>query len=404
MHGFLAEIAASPDDDLPRLVYADWLEERGDPRGEFIRVQCELARDPDDPHLSAREAELLASHRDDWLREIMEAKPTHVEFRRGFIHCVTFTGERFLRYASQIFAAVPVIQSLTLQRCRKGCPELELIPEQAFIRDLKLIDSPVGVDGAMRLSRCPGLRLTSLTVNSGRLGLEAMELLSRTAHLKEIESLDFSRTGLRDEGLEVVADVWQPTRLRVLNLNANYVSDRGMGRLITSPALSRLRELDVSDNRVQLQIPWESPTPLLNLHSLDLSHNRLHVAGPRMLGESVTFSRLKTLKLRRCNLTGDDIAAILPFRVLSELDLSENALGDELVALINCANFRLLRRLSLRNTGLNDIAAQALVGSPFFEDIQELNLTDNQFSVPSLRALRERFGPRVVLENESRLM
>src|ERR1700677_1851891 len=40
---FLTEILASPDDDIPRLIYADWLEERGYPRSEFIRVQCEIA-------------------------------------------------------------------------------------------------------------------------------------------------------------------------------------------------------------------------------------------------------------------------------------------------------------------------------------------------------------------------
>lgn len=43
---FHKAIAASPDDDLPRLVYADWLDEHG--RGEMaelIRVQCEADRD-----------------------------------------------------------------------------------------------------------------------------------------------------------------------------------------------------------------------------------------------------------------------------------------------------------------------------------------------------------------------
>lgn len=40
----LAEIMASPEDDVPRLIFADWLEEHGDEaRAEFIRVQVELA-------------------------------------------------------------------------------------------------------------------------------------------------------------------------------------------------------------------------------------------------------------------------------------------------------------------------------------------------------------------------
>lgn len=43
--GFLADILANPDDDVPRLIYADWLEEHGwSERAEFIRVQCELDR------------------------------------------------------------------------------------------------------------------------------------------------------------------------------------------------------------------------------------------------------------------------------------------------------------------------------------------------------------------------
>ncbi|MEK6235193.1 MAG: TIGR02996 domain-containing protein [Planctomycetales bacterium] len=38
---FLADITAHPDDDAPKLVYADWLEERGDKRAEFIRLVVE---------------------------------------------------------------------------------------------------------------------------------------------------------------------------------------------------------------------------------------------------------------------------------------------------------------------------------------------------------------------------
>ncbi len=40
---FLATIKAAPGDNMPRLVYADWLDEQGRPGGEFLRVDCELA-------------------------------------------------------------------------------------------------------------------------------------------------------------------------------------------------------------------------------------------------------------------------------------------------------------------------------------------------------------------------
>ncbi|HZY90594.1 MAG TPA: TIGR02996 domain-containing protein [Gemmataceae bacterium] len=39
---FLRAIADAPTDDAPRLVYADWLEERGDPRAEFLRLEVSL--------------------------------------------------------------------------------------------------------------------------------------------------------------------------------------------------------------------------------------------------------------------------------------------------------------------------------------------------------------------------
>ena len=37
---FLAAIREVPDDDALRFVYADWLEDRGDPRAEFLRMEC----------------------------------------------------------------------------------------------------------------------------------------------------------------------------------------------------------------------------------------------------------------------------------------------------------------------------------------------------------------------------
>ncbi|MEK6238590.1 MAG: TIGR02996 domain-containing protein [Planctomycetales bacterium] len=44
-HGmFLAEIADAPHDDAPRLIYADWLEERGDSRADFIRLAVDATR------------------------------------------------------------------------------------------------------------------------------------------------------------------------------------------------------------------------------------------------------------------------------------------------------------------------------------------------------------------------
>lgn len=41
---FLAAIAAHPRDHLPKLVYADWLDEQGDPRAEYLRLQYAMTQ------------------------------------------------------------------------------------------------------------------------------------------------------------------------------------------------------------------------------------------------------------------------------------------------------------------------------------------------------------------------
>jgi len=60
---FLQDARENPADDAPRLILADWLEEHGDPRGTFVRVQVERARlpegDPRRAELATRERELL---------------------------------------------------------------------------------------------------------------------------------------------------------------------------------------------------------------------------------------------------------------------------------------------------------------------------------------------------------
>lgn len=50
----LAAIHAAPEDDAPRLVYADWLVEREDPRGELINLQIALARGEGTPRAERR--------------------------------------------------------------------------------------------------------------------------------------------------------------------------------------------------------------------------------------------------------------------------------------------------------------------------------------------------------------
>ena len=82
----VAAIIAAPDDDLPRAVYADWLTERGDLRGELIVLQL-LA----EPTLQQRQRidELLARHRDRWVGGAA-TDAWKLDWQRGFVGRAAF--------------------------------------------------------------------------------------------------------------------------------------------------------------------------------------------------------------------------------------------------------------------------------------------------------------------------
>src|SRR5215472_16114924 len=82
--GFLKAICDSPDDDVPRLVYADWLDEQGQAaRSEFIRVQLALAPLEGTwgerwAKLEARENQILLEYRDEFLAPLLALGLTEV--------------------------------------------------------------------------------------------------------------------------------------------------------------------------------------------------------------------------------------------------------------------------------------------------------------------------------------
>src|SRR5262249_8893949 len=113
---FLQAILEAPDDDTPRLIYADWLEERGDPRGEFIRLQCQLVQlDDDDPKRrqpERREQILLRNHKWEWLGWLNAVTDSNrFEFERGFVERVRLSAESFLSNTELLFQHAPLLQA-----------------------------------------------------------------------------------------------------------------------------------------------------------------------------------------------------------------------------------------------------------------------------------------------------
>jgi uncharacterized protein (TIGR02996 family) len=236
---FLSDICEHPDDDAPRLVYADWLDDHGDPaRAEFIRVQCELARiSPDDPahdSLEPRERALLAEFRAKWLEPLLPFARKEAEFRRGFVEKITVPAAKFVKKAKDLFESAPIRHaSLTYPLRLREASE----PDPA-------------------LAACPFLaRLASLKVGgfSGRIGDDGIRTLVASPHLAGLSFLDLSDNDQSAEGMRAIAESPHLASLTALDLSLDLYAhksagDEGAIALAGSSFLANLRELWLGRN------------------------------------------------------------------------------------------------------------------------------------------------------------
>lgn len=137
----LAAVVASPADDSARQVYADWLLERGDVRGELIQLQCELAtgalRDPRRPAIRARERELLESR--DALLASSLGPITRYALRRGLVDSVTMTPIALAEHGDTLLAAHPIRRARIAIDHPRALAQLDSLQALARIPDLEIV-------------------------------------------------------------------------------------------------------------------------------------------------------------------------------------------------------------------------------------------------------------------------
>jgi uncharacterized protein (TIGR02996 family) len=208
----LAAVLADPDADLPRLVYADWLEERGQPeRAEFIRVQIELARDRRN-EFHAREAALFAAFGDEWLAPFRAPgapldglTASHGAFRRGFVEVVWMPARRFLREADRLFPMAPV-------------------------RELRLTEVS-RVELVELLTGEPFRRLVGLDLSDRRVGKSAIEMFAAVKAVANLRVLRLRGCNLTDPAARELAAVPFPWPLRELDVSLNPLGAAGLAAL-----------------------------------------------------------------------------------------------------------------------------------------------------------------------------
>lgn len=162
---FLRSIAAANTDNTARLVFSDWLEERGEvPRAEFVRVQCELAsskhHDEHRHELRVRERELLDAHRHEWC-QAFRLPIEEVCFERGLIDKMRLSewdGGKLLEPAYALGFAT--LTELDLSGLELGDAGLVAFAETAHfpaLRKLILSDNDITDVGAAALASAAGL-------------------------------------------------------------------------------------------------------------------------------------------------------------------------------------------------------------------------------------------------------
>jgi uncharacterized protein (TIGR02996 family) len=317
--GLLQDILANPDDDAPRLVYADWLEEHGDAdRAEFIRAQIEAARLAQEkalrPTLQERWWKLLEKHRNEWLREVPAPLRKGVEFKRGFVDWLHCSALELLRGAERLFRRCPV-RSVRLKYVTRHLAELAACPYLARLNQINFQAAGNRIDGAgaRAFFASPHLGgLVDLDLSYNAIGPQGAAALAACPGLAGLRHLNLTHNGVGDEGAAALAASPHLGGLEALTLYANDVGDAGAATLAAAPHLNRLDFLSLISNQVgPAGVEALAAAPgLPALTRLRLAFNPVGDRGAGALLASPRLGRLRELDLRNALVSGETAAEL----------------------------------------------------------------------------------------------
>lgn len=399
----LAAIAAHPDEDTPRLAFADWCDEHNEPdRANFIRLQFEAEKhhenaparvDLEDQAMSVLEANHPQWLADEpgWTRCVQVTTGTRrigslYGIRKGFPEWLRLKLEECLTNPAELFATTPV-RDLWIDEIPDGGqalatlalpgrisaatlgfsitpPHWPSVLSSPLLRGLQklslnlfgdqhLSGSPeTGItldeqhvlddDGAIAISRCPNLAaLNSLTLGSGTIGPPGVEALVNSPYLSGLVSL---------------------------SLHGHPVGDEGLAHLSRSPFASRLLELDLRNTEVGdegLQAFFAaSPSRLRRLCLGSYGSHRVTADGLSTLIRCESFTDISDLILEGIPLTPEHIRS-----------------------LANNPSFASLRGIHIGLSNFDDRMAEELAASPYVRNLRSIDLQNNRVGTRGIAAL-----------------
>ncbi len=435
----LAAIIANPDDDTPRLVLADWLDENDQPHwAALIRIECacEQLRDDGSPaeslirfldhiekqggcgHIAARvrwdRADTDVGRRLALEREAAKLRPRSARVRnagrpapakcglswgtgtcRGFQASATvIDGTRFARHF--IRHADTVV---------RWCPSVELTIEHSSLLPIGRVER-----GLLRWAHALNLAHTEpelfeeMSTNPAAAGVRALTYrpsaaaatgrfataLAGSPYWTGLRSLEISNEGVTGD---TAATLFQSqhmgglTRLRLCSRNWTLET---MDAFLRAP-LHNLRELMLAfGNLGDDEVERLAASPLLaNLQYLDLSHNRITARGLTALLTSKHLKSLTILELERNPIQNLDraVLATAPAGGLRAISFHNCDLTTEDVdVLAKCPRLAELVYLDLDYNRLNDAAIDRLV-SGLVCTPAVVYLMGNQITTDGARAL-----------------
>ena len=344
---FLDAIIAEPDDITSRLIYADWLEDHDDPRGEFIRIQCQLFTNGrfhnDNQLLQDREDELLEAHEEQWIQELNVDVGRDHQFERGFVHHFEIKATDFLKHGDSLLKATP-LEWLRLPYLKNQVQKLAtdnlLQPLQGFdLTGLKVADDEL----PLLFKSLKSLRRLRLCQSKVALNGVQGKLLVKSPFAKQLETLDLSSSRVEPDFFEALAKP-KLRNLKSLSLGNEFATRPAHFDKKLFPALEHLRVVAPCRVADAEQLSFLPP-----LKTISFRWAALPAKGIQKMAEAGLFSQAEKIEFNNSNLT----------------DRAVNMLLDS-----DLSNCRCL--IVMGNDKLTESGWDAIANSPALENLETL--------------------------------
>jgi uncharacterized protein (TIGR02996 family) len=356
-----AAICAQPDEDTPRLAFADFLQEEGGKenafRAEYIRGAIRVAReelwspawqaankkwDKYDAKVRSRASDRTLP----WTAHL-RGRAVAFEFDRGFVGHVTVHSKRFVAEGQKFFAQDPIrsVKFVSLDAKAGSVPLKQLLacPHLARVAKLGLETTSLNDKDLVLLGGSPTLAGVRGLVLAGNSGYTPKGLAKLLQDLPAIDELQLTVFGLYSakvaEGLAAAPGL---AKLTSLNLSDHYADAKGVAAVLASKHLAKLRELRLSvgneydEEHGHQSVDRQSFKPkegavvaaalekckFPDLRFLDLAGCMVGDAGATAIADAKRFPALRQLGLEENGLTRGGLKA-----------LADSAVGKQLVYL-----------------------------------------------------------------------